>query len=161
MLPKTHLTSQSRMSGYRSVVTPSWLSGAWWSFLYSFSVYSCHHLILSSASVSSIPFLPFFGVHLCMKCTLVSLIFLKRSLVFSIPLFSSICLHSSLRRVLLSLLLFFGTLHSNGYIIPFLLCFSLFFFSQLFVRPPQTAILLYLHFFFLEMVLIPVSCTMS
>ena len=28
-------------------------------------------------------------------------------------------------------LLFFGTLHSNGYIFPFLLCFSLLFFSQL------------------------------
>ena len=38
--------------------------------------------------------------------------------------------------------LFFGTLHSNGSIFPFLLCFSLLFFSQLFVRPPQTAILL-------------------
>jgi len=36
--------------------------------------------------------------------------------------------------------LFFGTLHSNGYIFPFLLCFLLLFFSQLFVRPPQTAI---------------------
>ena len=44
---------------------------------------------------------------------------------------------------------------------PFLLCFSLFFFSQLFVRPPQTAILLFLHFFPMGMVLIPVSCTMS
>ena len=40
-------------------------------------------------------------------------------------------------------LLFFGTLHSNGYIFPFLLCFSVLFFSQLFVRPPQTAILLF------------------
>ena len=39
-------------------------------------------------------------------------------------------------------LLFFGTLHSNGYIFPFLLCFS-FPFSQLFVRPLQTAILLF------------------
>ena len=29
------------------------------------------------------------------------------------------------------------------YIFPFLLCFSLLFFSQLFVRPPQTAILLF------------------
>ena len=38
-------------------------------------------------------------------------------------------------------LLFLGTLHSNGNILPFLLCFSLLFFSQLFVRPPQTAIL--------------------
>src|SRR5574337_2143394 len=40
-------------------------------------------------------------------------------------------------------LLFFGTLHSNAYIFPFLLCFLLLFFSQLFVRPPQTAILLF------------------
>ena len=38
-------------------------------------------------------------------------------------------------------LLFLGTLYSNGYIFPFLLCFSLLFFSQLFVRPPQTTIL--------------------
>ena len=38
-------------------------------------------------------------------------------------------------------LLFFGILHSNEYIFPFLLCFSLLFFSQLFVRPPQTTIL--------------------
>ena len=40
-------------------------------------------------------------------------------------------------------LLFFGTLHSNGNIVPLLLCFSFLFFSQLFVRPPQTAILLF------------------
>ena len=40
-------------------------------------------------------------------------------------------------------LLFFGTLHSDAYIFPFLLCFSLLFISQLFVRPPQTAILLF------------------
>ena len=44
-------------------------------------------------------------------------------------------------------LLFFGTLHSNGYIFPFLLCFSLLFFSQLFVRPSQTAILLFCIYF--------------
>ena len=37
---------------------------------------------------------------------------------------------------------FFGTLHSNGYKFPFLLWFWLLLFSQLFVRPPQTAILL-------------------
>jgi len=34
-------------------------------------------------------------------------------------------------------------LHSDAYIFPFLLCFSLLFFSQLFVRPPQIAILLF------------------
>ena len=40
-------------------------------------------------------------------------------------------------------LLFFGTLHSDAYIFHFLLCFSLLFFSQLFVRPSQTAIWLF------------------
>ena len=33
--------------------------------------------------------------------------------------------------------MFIGTLHPNGYIFPFLLCFLLLFFSQLFVRPPK------------------------
>ena len=33
MLPKAHLTSHSRMSGSRWVITPSWLSGSWRSFL--------------------------------------------------------------------------------------------------------------------------------
>ena len=37
-------------------------------------------------------------------------------------------------------MLFFGTLHSDAYIFPFLLCFSLLFFLQLFVRPPQTVL---------------------
>ena len=35
ILPKTHLTSHSRMSGSRWVIRPSWLSGLWRSFLYS------------------------------------------------------------------------------------------------------------------------------
>ena len=39
MLSKAHLTSHSRMSGSRSVITPSCLSGSWRSFLYSSSVY--------------------------------------------------------------------------------------------------------------------------
>ena len=39
MLPKAHLTSYSRMSGSRWVITPSWLSGSWRSFLYSSSVF--------------------------------------------------------------------------------------------------------------------------
>ena len=63
--------------------------------------------------------------------------------MFPILLFSSISLHWSLRKSFLSLLVFFGTLHSNGYIFPFLLCFLLLFFSQLFVRPPLSAILLF------------------
>jgi len=39
MLSKAYLTSHSRMYGSRWVITPSWLSGSWRSFLYSSSVY--------------------------------------------------------------------------------------------------------------------------
>ena len=53
MLSKAHLTSHSRMSGSRSVITPSWLSGLWRSFLYSSSVYSCHIFLICSASVTT------------------------------------------------------------------------------------------------------------
>ena len=42
ILPKAHLTTQSRMSGSRSVPTPSWLSWSLRSFLDSSSVYSCY-----------------------------------------------------------------------------------------------------------------------
>ena len=55
MLPKAHLTSHSRMSGCRWVITPSWLSGSWRSFLYSSSVYSCHLFLISRNAKSSSP----------------------------------------------------------------------------------------------------------
>ena len=42
VLPKAHLTLHCRMSGSWWVITPSWLSWSWRSFLYSSSVYSCH-----------------------------------------------------------------------------------------------------------------------
>ena len=50
MLSKAHLTSHSRMSGSRCVITPLWLSGSWRSLLYSSSVYSYHLFLISSAS---------------------------------------------------------------------------------------------------------------
>ena len=81
MLSKAHLTSHSRMSGSRWVITPSWLSGSWRSFLYS-SVYSCHLFLISSASVRSRPFLSFIEPIFAWNVILVSLIFLKRSRVF-------------------------------------------------------------------------------
>ena len=59
MLFKARLTSHSRMSSSRWVITPLWLSGSWRSFLYSSSVYSCHLFLISSASVRSIPFRSF------------------------------------------------------------------------------------------------------
>ena len=118
-------------------------------------------ILISSASVRSIPFLSFIELIFAWNVPLVSLIFLKRSLVFHILLFSSISLHWWLRNTFLSLLSILWNSAFKWYIFPFLLCFSLLFFSQLFVRPPQIAILLFLRFFFSGMVLIPLSCTMS
>ena len=104
MLPKAHLTLHSRMSGFRWVITPSWLSGSWRSFFYSSSMYSCHLFLISSASVRSIPFLSFIVPIFAWNISLVSLIFLKRFLLFPILLFFSISLHWSLRKAFLSLL---------------------------------------------------------
>ena len=58
MLSKAHLTSHTRMSGSRSVITPLWLSGSWRSFLYSSSVYSCHLFLISSALLGPYHFCP-------------------------------------------------------------------------------------------------------
>ena len=63
--------------------------GSWRFFLYSSSVYSCHLFLMSSASVRSIPFLSYIEPIFAWNVPLVSLIFLKRSLVFSILLFST------------------------------------------------------------------------
>ena len=103
MLFKAHLTSHSRMSGSRWVTTLLWLSGSWRSFLYNSSVYYCHLFLISSASVRSIPCLSFIEPIFAWNVPLVSLIFLKRSLVFPILLFSSISLNWSLRKAFLSL----------------------------------------------------------
>ena len=81
MLSKVHLTSHSGMSGSRWVIIPSWLSWSWRSFLCNSSVYSCHVFLISSASVSSITFLSFIEPIFAWNVPLVSLIFLKRSLV--------------------------------------------------------------------------------
>ena len=51
MLPKAHLTSHSRMSGFRWVITQSWFSGLWRSFLYRSSVF-LFYLILLFFSIS-------------------------------------------------------------------------------------------------------------
>ena len=83
-----------------------------------------------------------YRAHLCMKCSLGISNFLEEisslshSVVF-LYFFALITEEGFL------FLLFFGTLHSDAYIFPFLLCSSPLFYLQLFVRPPQTAILLF------------------
>ena len=58
MFSKAHLTSYSRMSGSGWVITPSWISVPWRSFLYSSSGYSCHLFLISSALLGPYPFCP-------------------------------------------------------------------------------------------------------
>ena len=76
-----------------------------------------------------------------MKCSLVSPLFLKRSLVFPILLFSSVSLHCSLKKAFLSLLGIlwnsaFSWVHFSFSPLPFTS-----FLCQRFVRPPQTTTL--------------------
>ena len=111
MLPKAHLTSHSRIPGPRWVITPSWLSGSWRSYLHHSSVYSCHLFLISSISVRSIPFLFFTEPIFVWNIALVSLIFLKRSLVFPILLlpenvsnYCTIALISHTSKVMLKIL---------------------------------------------------------
>ena len=66
-LPKDHLTSHSRMSGSRWMITPLWLSGSLRNFLSSFCVYSSHLFFISSAFVA---LSVLYCAHLCMKCSL-------------------------------------------------------------------------------------------
>ena len=73
-------------------------------FLCSPSVYSYHLFLISSASVSSLPFLFFIVPIFAWNVHLLSPVFLKRSLVFPILLFSSIYLQCSLKKAFLSLL---------------------------------------------------------
>ena len=104
MLPKAHLTSHSRISGSRWVITPMWLSGSWRSFLYSFSVYSCYLFLISSASVRSV----LYCAHLCMKYSCGISNFLEE--ISSLP-------HSII------FLYFFALITCKGFLIS--LCYSL------------------------------------
>ena len=122
-------------------------------FFYSSSVYSSYLVLISSGSVRPILFLSFIEPIFAWNVPLVSLIFLKRSLVFP---------HS------IVFLYFFTLIPEEGFLIS--PCYSF----QLFSPLPLASLLFtaickassdnhfaFLHFFFLGMVLIPASCTMS
>ena len=106
MLPKAHLTLHSRMFGSRWVIAPSWLSESW-RFFFFYIVLLCTLTISSECLLLLLDpyhFCPLLcsSLHEMFPC--LSLIFLKRSLVFPILLFSSISLHWLLRKAFLSLL---------------------------------------------------------
>ena len=160
MLSKAHLTSHSRMSGSRSVITPSWLSGSWKSFLYSSSVYSCHLFLISSASVRSIPFLSF----------------IEPISEWNVPLVSHFLEEISSLSHSVVFVYFFALISEEGFLIS--PCYSLelciqmgisFLFSFAFsfslfsttCKASSDNHFAFLYFFFSGIVLIPASCTMS
>ena len=119
--------------------------------LYS-SVYSCHLFLISSASCRSKQFLSFIEPIFCMKCYLGISNFFEE-----ISSLSYFIVFLYLRKAFLSLL---AILWNSAFKWVYLSFYPLLlFFSSLFVRSPQTAILF--SFFFLGMALIHVSCTIS
>ena len=126
MLPNAQPTSHSRMSGSSWVTTPLWLSRSLIPLLYSSSVYSCHLFLISSASVTSLPFLSFIEPIFAWNAPLVTPIFLNRSLGFPSLLFSSISLHCSHKKAFLSLLsiLLNATFSQLGIFSPFSFAFQ-------------------------------------
>ena len=157
MLPKARLTSHSRMSVSRSVITPSWLFRSLRFLLYSFCIV-----------LPPLPSIFFFKVHafsvlycahLCMKCSLGIFNFLKEisSFSHSIVFF---CLYCSIRKAVFSHLAIlwnsaFKWVYFSSSPLPFTSLLS-----QLFLRLPQTTILPFFNFLFLWMVLTSASCSM-
>ena len=156
MLPKAHLTSDTRISSSRWVTIPLWLSRSSRRVFYSSSVYSCHLFLMSSGSIRSLPFLSFIVPILEWNIALVSPVFLKSCLVFPILLFSSISLHYSHKKALSSLLAI-QTLYSVGYFFSFIWLLLLFSVVCKFSSDNHFA---FLHFFFFGMILVTTSNTM-
>ena len=95
-----------------------------------------------------------------MKCSLGIFIFLKRSLVFPILLFSSISLHGSLRKAFLSLLAFLWNSAFKWVYLSFSpLSLASLLFSAI-CKAYSDNHFAFFHFFFYGMVLITSSCTM-
>ena len=99
IFPKPHLTSHSRISGSRWVTAPVRLSRSLRPFMYSSPAYSFLFFLISSPSVKSLQFLSFIVLLFAWNIPFVSLVLLKRFLVFHILLFSSSSLHCSLKKV--------------------------------------------------------------
>ena len=112
------------------------------------SVYSYHLFLISCASVRSLPFLSFIVPIVAWNVPLVSLIFLKISLVFPILLFSSVPLHCSLEKTFLLLLVIlwisaFSWVHLSLSPLPFTSLYSAI------CKAASDSHFAFLHFFFL------------
>ena len=147
MLPKAHLTHN--LGCLTLDEWPHHRSYPGHHFWYS-SVNSCHLFLISSASVRSLPFQAFIVPIFAWSIPLAPSVFLKRSLVFLILLFSSVSLHCSLQKPFLSLL---ASLWNSAFRLLYLSLSSL-------PLPSFLSYFPFLYFFFFGMVLIITSCTM-
>ena len=123
-----------RVSDHAFVIT--WIVKT---FFVQFFCDSCHLFLISSASVRFRWFLSFIDPIFAWYVPLVSLVFLKQSLVFPILLFSSISLQWSLRKAFLSLL---SLLCNSAFKWVYLHFSHLLFTAPLYTticKPPQTA----------------------
>ena len=155
MLPKAQLTSHTKVPGLGLVTIPSWLLGHYDLFGI---VLLCHLFLISSASLKSLSFLSFIEPIFAWNVPLVSLIFLKRSLVFPILLFSPTLLHCSLKKAFLSCLaILWNSVLSWLCLSPSPLPFASLLFSA--ICKTSSDHLAFLHFFFLGLVLVIISCT--
>ena len=148
------------MSGSRWVIIPLWLSGSWRSFcivLLCILATSYKYLLLLLCPYH---FCPLLGPSLNEMFSFISLIFLKRSLVFPFYCFPLFLCIDHWGRLSYLPLLFFGTASKWVY-----LSFShLPFVSLLFTaicKASSDSHFAFLCFFFLGMVLITASCIMS
>ena len=126
-------------------------------------MYSWHLLLISSASVRSkhFWFLSFIVPIFAWNIPLESLIFLNRSLVFPVLLFSPISLCWSLQKVFFSVLaLVWNSAFRWIYLSFSLLPFTSFLYSAI-CKASSDNHFAFLHFFFLGVVLITASCTIS
>ena len=166
MLPKAYLTSHSRMSGSRWVMT--WLSGSWKSFkiiILCILATSSQYLLLLLGPYHFCPLLSpslheMYWAHLCMKCSLGISNFLEISSlsysIFSLYFFVLIteegflissCYSLELCIQMLISFLFFFAFHVSSF--------------HNYFKVSSDNHFAFLHFFSLGMVLISASCTMS
>ena len=129
--------------------------------LYSYSVYSCYLFLISSASVKAIQFLSFIVPIFAWNDPLVPLTYLKRSLIFHIPLISLFLCIVHLRRPSYLPYLISGILHSVEYIFLSLspLAFTSLLFSTIYKASSDNHFAIW-HVLFFGIVFITASCTM-
>ena len=121
---------------------------------------SVHLFLISSGSIISLPFL-FFLCPFWANDSLMSPIFLKRSLVFPLLLFSSSFMHSSLKKSFLSLL---AALWNSAFSWIYLSLYPLLFtalLSSAICKAASDKHFAFLLFFFFVRVLFTASCTVS